>query len=204
MTMTAPRREPTATRPSRSSDLHKSFGDNEVLKGIDFDVDHGRGRLRDRARPARASRRCCAASTCSRTPTGGHDLRRGRRDHRPGRRPRRGPPPDRHGVPAVQPLPAPDRAAATSRIAQQQGAAAAARPRPSRSPGANLDRVGLADKERRLPGPALRRPAAAGRDRPGAVDGPGHDALRRAHLGPRPRAGRRRARRSCRTWPPRA
>ena len=47
----------------------------------------------------------------------------------------------------------------------------------------------------RLPGPPLRRPAAAGRDRPGAVDGPRHDAVRRADQRPGPRAGRRRARR---------
>ena len=39
---------------------------------------------------------------------------------RPGHRPRRGAQPDRHGLPAVQPVPAPDRAAATSRIAQQR------------------------------------------------------------------------------------
>ena len=57
---------------------------------------------------------------------------------------------------------------------------------------------------RRLPGPALRRPAAARRDRAGARDGPRRDAPRRGHErsrpGPRgrgarrdPRAGRRRA-----------
>ena len=48
-------------------DLHKSFGELEVLKGIDFDVARGRGRLRDRPVRARGSRRCCAASTCSRS-----------------------------------------------------------------------------------------------------------------------------------------
>ena len=47
-----------------------------------------------------------------------------------------------------------------------------------------LDRVGS------IPRPALRGPAAARGDRPRAGDGPGADALRRAHLGPRPRAGR--------------
>ena len=59
-----------------------------------------------------------------------------------------------------------------------------ARPRPARP--------GRAEGQaQRLPRPALRRSAAARRHRPG----PGHaaqaDALRRAHLGPRPRAGRR-------------
>ena len=51
---------------------------------------------------------------------------------------------------------------------------------------------------RRLPGPALRRPAAAGRHRPCAGHGPQADALRRAHLGPRPRARRRGPRRHAR------
>ena len=44
------------------------------------------------------------------------------------------------------------------------------------------------------PDPALRRSAAAGRHRPGAGDGARGDALRRAHLGPRPGAHRRGAR----------
>ena len=51
---------------------------------------------------------------------------------------------------------------------------------------------------RRLPGRALRRPAAAGRDRPGARDAAEADAVRRADLGARPRARRRRARRDAR------
>ena len=48
------------------------------------------------------------------------------------------------------------------------------------------------------PVPALRRPAAARRDRPRAGDGAEADAVRRADLGARPRAGRRRARRHAR------
>ena len=52
-----------------------------------------------------------------------------------------------------------------------------------------------------LPRPDVRRPAAAGGDRPCAEHGPGDDALRRAHLRARPRTGRRRARRSCATSP---
>ena len=46
----------------------------------------------------------------------------------------------------------------------------------------------------RLPGAAVRRAAAAGRDRPGAGDGPQADAVRRADLGAGPGAGRRGAR----------
>ena len=48
---------------------------------------------------------------------------------------------------------------------------------------------------REVPRPALRRPAAAGRDRPGARDGPQGDALRRADLGARPRDDQRGPRR---------
>ena len=48
-----------------------------------------------------------------------------------------------------------------------QGARRRARARPRRGRWPMLERVGLRDKARRLPGPALRRPAAAGRDRPG-------------------------------------
>ncbi len=44
---------------------------------------------------------------------------------------------------------------------------------------------------RRLPGAALRRPAAARRDRPRARHAAAHHALRRGHLRARPRAGRR-------------
>ena len=42
-----------------------------VLRGIDLEVARARGRLPDRRLRARASRRCCAASTCSRTSTPG-------------------------------------------------------------------------------------------------------------------------------------
>ena len=63
--------------------------------------------------------------------------------------------------------------------------------RPASVPVQLLERVGLQDKPRRLPGPALRRPAAAGGHRPGPGDGPQADAVRRADLGARPRARRR-------------
>ncbi len=60
-----------------------------------------------------------------------------------------------------------------------------------------LDSVGLGDKIDAYPGPALGGPAAAGGDRPGPGDGPEADALRRAHLGARPRAGGRGPRRDA-------
>ncbi|MCE0447871.1 hypothetical protein LT493_40350 [Streptomyces tricolor] len=59
----------------------------------------------------------------------------------------------------------------------------------------NLARVGLAREGGRLPVLPLRRPAAARRHRPRARHGPRGDALRRADLRARPRAGRRRPRR---------
>ena len=60
-------------------------------------------------------------------------------------------------------------------------------------------RAGRAGRQaRHLPGRALRRPAAARRDRPRARHGAQADAVRRADLGPRPRAGRRGARRHAR------
>ena len=52
-----------------------------------------------------------------------------------------------------------------------------------------LERVGLPGQGGRLPGQALRRPAAAGGDRPCPRHGSRGDALRRAHLGARPGAG---------------
>ena len=45
-----------------------------------------------------------------------------------------------------------------------------------------LARFGLADRARRVPGPALRRPAAARRDRARAGDAARADAARRGHL----------------------
>ena len=58
--------------------------------------------------------------------------------------------------------------------AAEQKARGAARPGRRRHPG------------RQVPGAALRRPAAARGDRPGAGHGPEGDALRRAHVGARP------------------
>ena len=49
-----------------------------------------------------------------------------------------------------------------------------------------LDRVGSGAAGRQVPRPAVRRPAAARRDRPGAGHGAQGDALRRADLGARP------------------
>ena len=72
-----------------------------------------------------------------------------------------------------------------------------ARPRPPST--RRAARAGRPRRQgRRLSRPALRRPAAAGGDRPGAGHGPEADAVRRADLGARPGARRRRARRHAR------
>ncbi len=57
-----------------------------------------------------------------------------------------------------------------------------------------LRRIGLEDKANEYPGPALRRPAAARRDRARARDGAEADAARRDHERARPAARHRRAR----------
>ena len=64
-----------------------------------------------------------------------------------------------------------------------------------------LARVGLLREGRAAPASALRRPAAAGRDRPRADDGAARDALRRGHLRARSGARGRGADRDARPRP---
>ena len=115
----------------RAEEVRKSFGRLEVLRGIDLEVAPRRGDVHHRAVRARASPRSCAASTTWRrsTPAGSgstasssatgrcsgklHELRDREICPQAGR--------DRHGVPALQPVPAHDRAAERHR-----GAAAGA------------------------------------------------------------------------------
>ena len=72
-------------------------------------------------------------------------------------------------------------------LAQRDGA----RPRRGRGAdqGGGAARAGRPRRQaRRVPRPALRRPAAAGGDRPRAGDGPARDAVRRGHQRARPRS----------------
>ena len=167
--------------------LHKSFGELEVLRGIDLVGRPARGRLRHRL----VGRRQVDAPALHQPPRAdrrGPDRRRRRRDHRQGRRRQPDPAADRDRVPGVQPVPAHDRH-------RQRDARAAQGPRPvargCRGAGDGAARPHRPGREaRRLPRPAVGRPAAARRDRPGAGDAAGPDAARRDHERPRSGAGR--------------
>ena len=55
----------------KAEQVCKSFGALQVLKGITLEVGKGAGAVSWSARPARASRRSCAASTISRVVNAG-------------------------------------------------------------------------------------------------------------------------------------
>ena len=106
-------------------------------------------------------------------------------------------PAGRHGLPAVQPLPAQDGAGerdpgAASRCSARAEAECEAKGEGAAGAGRALRQA------RSVPRTALRRPAAAGRDRPGAGDGTTRDAVRRGDQRPRPRAGQGGARHDAR------
>ena len=109
---------------------------------------------------------------------------------------RRPAPRDRHGLPAVQPVPAQDRDRERDGGAGPgQGREQVRRPQAGRRAAGAGRHVGpLA----RLPGAAVRRPAAAGGDRPSAGHAAEADAVRRADQRARPRARRRGAERHAR------
>ena len=130
-------------------DLHKYFGDNEVLKGIDFHVDHGQ--VVCVIGPSGSGKstllRCVNRLE---EPTSGTilvegvditdpetDLDEVRAAHR-------------HGVPVVQPVPAPERDAATS-ASPSSGCASAGKDEAVEVARENLDKVGLAGKEDAYP-----------------------------------------------------
>ena len=108
----------------------------------------------------------------------------------PGRRRRPHPAADRHRLPGVQPVPAHVRP-------RQRDAGAAQGPRqtPRAEAEARGDRaagpVRPGRQARRVPRPPVRRPAAAGGDRPGAGDAARPAAARRGHERARPGARRR-------------
>ncbi len=99
----------------------------------------------------------------------------------------------RHGVPVLQPLLAQDDSRQHDARADQGAQEVEERGQhPGRRPARAGRRLGPG---REVPRPALRRAAAARGDRAFARHGSQGHALRRAHLGPRPRDGQRGARR---------
>ncbi len=175
--------------------LTKSFGDNQVLKGVDLSAAEGTATAL--LGPSGSGKTTVLRSlNVLETPDGhGPDRRRERRlrrHRRQGRTPPRGPGapgPQRDGLPVPPPVPAhdgprqpargPGPGPGPERRRGDRGREEAARPGRPRGPGG------------RLPVPALRRPAAARRHRAGAGAQPAGGAPRRAHLGARPGAGRR-------------
>ena len=99
-------------------------------------------------------------------------------------------PGDRHGLPALQPVPAHDGARERHRGADP-GPRHLNEDEARRSGRALLARVGPGAQDRRLSRAAVRRPAAARRDRPRAGHAAGADALRRADQRARPGDDRR-------------
>ena len=120
------------------------------------------------ARPARASRRCCARSTCSRSRARARSRVLGV-EYGPGLRRRaqkRGGPLQLrrhvgHGLPAVQPLPAPDGARQHRAAAPLGEADRSARGR-RRGRGARCSRSGFSTGPAHYPAAALRRPGSSG------------------------------------------
>ena len=182
-------------------DLHKSFGANEVLKGIDFHVDNGQ--VVCVIGPSGSGKstllRCVNRLE---EPTSGKILVEGVEITDP----------DvdvdevrsRIGMVFQQFNLFPHLTVLRNLTIAQQRVQGRSKDEAGEIARRNLAKVGLAEQGGRLPGAPVRRPAAAGRDRPGAVDGPRHDAVRRADQRARPRAGRRRARRDEGRSPPRA
>ena len=166
------------------------------------------GPARDRPRRARAPRRRAdrrlrlgqVDAAALHRPAGGDRRRRRlprrRRGHGPVGRPGARAPAARDGLPALQPVPPPQRARQRDALARPRArpltrGGGGARPRAARPLRAGGPRG-------RPPGRPLRRPAAARRHRPRAGDGPAGAAARRGHQRARSRARRRGARRDPR------
>ena len=165
------------TRFSKLDAIHKRFGDLEVLRGIDLEI--ARGEVVCVIGPSGSGKSTLLRCINLLEPpeqgeiylegTGymqGPGL--GRRRIQLGHRLR--PPAGRDGVPAVQPLP-PQTALENVTMAPET---VLGRPREeARAKGDGPARTGRPRRQDQpVPGTALRRPAAAGRDRPGAGDGP--------------------------------
>ena len=102
-------RDRSTARSSSCSEIHKSFGELDVLRRRRPERRPRRGRLRARAERLRQEH-AAALHQPARAARRGPDLPRGQGDHRQAARrgTRLRPPPGRHGLPAVQPVPAQD------------------------------------------------------------------------------------------------
>ncbi len=171
--------------------LHKSFGDNEVLKGIDFHVDDGE--VVCVIGPSGSGKstllRCInrlEVPTKGRVLVEGVDMTDPETDLNDVR--------SRIGM-VFQSFNLFPHLTVTDNLTLAQRRVKKRSKADARQLRAGEPRSGGARGQGgRLPRAPLRRPAAAGGDRPGAVDGARPDALRRADQRPGPRARRRRAR----------
>ena len=173
-------------------EVHKSYGDNEVLKGVALERRAARGRLPDRRirvgqvdaaavrqRPGGDRLRRRSGSRATSSPGAGVDLNALRRDV---------------GIVFQSYNLFPHMSVLDNvMLGARPGSAGLDRRAPRSAPWRCWTSVGMADKANGLPRQPLRRPAAAGRHRARAGDAAAGDAAGRDHRGARPRAGRRRA-----------
>ncbi len=173
----------------RIENVSKRYGKKDVLKGASLDREQGGPQ--DPHRPLRrGEEHAPAVHQLPRQARRGADLA-GRTGGplRPQTRPLRLPPEGGDDLSGLQPLRPSERPGeCPDRHGQGEGDGEGGGRR-ARRHGAGAGRPQGSHAE--VPRPALRRPEAAGLDRPGAGDGPQGDAPGRAHLGPRSRTDRR-------------
>ena len=183
--------------------VHKWFGNNHVLRGIDLTVERARGRVPHRRRPAAASRPCCAASTRLEAIQGGVIRLEGERASGAGRRRQRAPTRRRHRVPELQPVP-PHDGARERHARPPQGARRSRASEADERADALLERIGLDEKASEYPD----RLSGGQQQRVAIVRAlamrPEGDAARRDHLARSTRSWSPRCSTSSASWPRRA
>jgi general L-amino acid transport system permease protein len=168
--------------PSRSSKMHKWYGDFHVLRDINLKVMRGERIVICGPSGSGKSTMIRCINRLEEHQKGQDHRRRHRADRRP-QEDRRNPPRSRHGVPALQPVPALT-AWKTARW-RRSGCARCPRRKP-RARDALPERVKIRRAGEQVSRPAVGRPAAARGHCPLAVHEPAHHAVRRADIGARP------------------